>query len=174
MQNWEHVEFVMKRVNCVPKETNDTDFTRVRPYFLNGLAAFHRQLIVISHFSNPEIQSFFRTFGSSKSGQIRIKREWQEGTIMDVVAPVKQVFQAIPDSTLSHLQEEARFKYFVENVLSSIIAQKQSHTLIVAPSYFDYVRIRNELLKVEVIISLYIFLFVMKLRCFVGKRCFYM
>jgi len=149
MQNWEHVEYVMRHVNTLPKDINETDFNRVRPYFLNGLAEYHRQLIIISHFTNPEMQSFYRSFGRSRAGQVRIKKQWLSGTIGDVAVPIKQVFQLIPQPPASIHQEEYRFRYFVDNILPQLISEKLSHVLIVAPSYFDYIRIRNELLKLE-------------------------
>ena len=38
MQNWEHVQFVLDHTNRMPAATHpDTDFSRVRPYFLDGM-----------------------------------------------------------------------------------------------------------------------------------------
>lgn len=57
-----------------------------------------------------------------------------------------QVFQRIPaDSPAA--QHEARFQYFVDTVLPQMVRAKQSHTAIFIPSYFDYVRLRNHLMK---------------------------
>lgn len=34
MQNWEHVQFVMQRLDKIPTNTRDTDFSRVKPWYL--------------------------------------------------------------------------------------------------------------------------------------------
>ena len=36
MQNWTHVEYIFKHLNNIPELPRDTDFSRVRPYFLEG------------------------------------------------------------------------------------------------------------------------------------------
>jgi len=36
MQNWEHVQFVLSNLNELPKEAHDTDFSRVKPWYLDG------------------------------------------------------------------------------------------------------------------------------------------
>lgn len=151
MQNWEHVDFIIRHTNRLPKEHHeDTDYSRVRPYFLDGNGARHRQLMMTSHFNTPELQAFFREFGSSRSGQIRLKRNWQDGVISNVMVSVKQTFQLIPSVSSLQMEEDMRFDYFKENVLAQILRLRQSRTLIFAPSYLQYVRIRNELIRHEV------------------------
>lgn len=149
MQNWDHVEFLMTQINSFPKETRDTDYNRVKPYFLNGHAKYHRQLMMLTHFVNPELQLFSRKFACSRAGFVRAKRDW-DGVVSDVCVPVKQVFQKVPDSNVPGDQDNVRFRYFTEQVLRPLVKQNQSHTLIATANYFDYVRIRNELLKLQV------------------------
>jgi len=45
MQNYEHVARVVSLLNEMPKETRDTDFSRVRSYHLDGLGARLRQTV---------------------------------------------------------------------------------------------------------------------------------
>lgn len=149
MQNWDHVEFLMSQINSLPKETRDTDYNRVKPYFLNGHAKYHRQVMMLSHFNNPEFQLFCRKFASSRAGLVRVKRDW-DGVVSEVCVPAKQVFQKVSVANTPSDQENVRFRYFTEQILYPLVKQNQSHTLIVAANYFDYVRIRNELLKLEV------------------------
>lgn len=151
MQNWEHVDFILRHVNKLPKEVHDTDFSRVRHYFLDGKGHLHRQVMMTSHFNSPEFQAFFREFATSHAGQLRMKKDWGEGVVSSVVAPVKQIFQIIPGSSSSFEEmEEKRFQYFKDHVLAQISRTDQKRTLIVAPSYFHYIRIRNELMNQEV------------------------
>ena len=65
MQNWEHVEYIMQRTNKLAENDRGSDFSRIRPYFLDGKSVEHRQLIVTTQFNDPIIQSSFRTHGQS-------------------------------------------------------------------------------------------------------------
>eukprot|EP00598_Pedospumella_elongata_P007784 CAMPEP_0184985530 /NCGR_PEP_ID=MMETSP1098-20130426/14159_1 /TAXON_ID=89044 /ORGANISM="Spumella elongata, Strain CCAP 955/1" /LENGTH=846 /DNA_ID=CAMNT_0027509619 /DNA_START=67 /DNA_END=2607 /DNA_ORIENTATION=- len=147
MQNWDHLDFIMKYTNKLPTAAHDTDFSRVRQYFLEGQAAKHRQLMVTSHFNQPELQMFFREHAQSAAGSIRVKKHWGKGELVHVVDEVKQVFQLVPGVKSFDTQEDARFKYFKDSVLAPLLRLEQKHTLIVTPSYFSYVRVRNELMK---------------------------
>jgi U3 small nucleolar RNA-associated protein 25 len=149
MQNWEHVEYVLQHTNRLCESDRGTDFSRVRPYFLEGRAAQHRQLLLTTHFNEPAMQACFRAHAASLAGSLRLKRHWGEGCLPLVASRVKQVFQRVPCDSFA-AQEEDRFRYFVDQVLSQILRLQQSHTLIVAPSYLSFVRIRNELIHREV------------------------
>ena len=117
---------------------------------LEGQAARHRQLLVTSHFNQPDLQMFFREHAQSLAGSIRVKKHWGKGQLPNVIGEVKQVFQLVPGVRDFESQEDARFKYFKDNVLAPLVRLEQKHTLIVTPSYFSYVRVRNELLKQDV------------------------
>jgi hypothetical protein len=60
MQNWDHVEYILSQINRMPKVDRGTDFSRVRPYFLEGDAAAHRQLVVSSEYNAPGSYLFLR------------------------------------------------------------------------------------------------------------------
>jgi len=40
MQNWEHTQFVFSHLNQLPKESRDTDFSRIKPWYLDGQYVF--------------------------------------------------------------------------------------------------------------------------------------
>lgn len=44
-------------------------------------------------------------------------------------------------------QDDSRFEYFVGTVLPQVLRSNQAHTAVFVPSYFDYVRVRNHLMK---------------------------
>lgn len=211
MQNWEHVDFVLRHMNLLPKEQHaDTDFSRVRSYFLDGHGAEHRQLMMLSAFNTPELQACFREFAHCHRGHMRLKKDWElmsplamkmgiedtqdtndnnsnpllqksqgggDGSIDDVYVSAKQVFQHIPlpvqsssdqpshSSSTSVVEdaEERRFLYFKEQVLAPILRLKQARTMIVTPSYLDFVRVRNYLIEQEVTDTLLNNIFVLTL-----------
>jgi hypothetical protein len=60
-----------RRLSHLPEQNHGTDFSRVRPYFLEGgQAAAHRQLIVTTHFNKPALQASFRTDARSVSTKV--------------------------------------------------------------------------------------------------------
>jgi U3 small nucleolar RNA-associated protein 25 len=150
MQNWDHVNSVMGFLNQLPKKTSNTDFSRVRNYLLSGQAAHWRQLILISEFSDPHISSTFKRYAKSIEGQVKIRRKVpsDEASICNVLASVRQVFQRIPCDLFAS-QGDSRLKYFRESLLPQLLKAEQKHTLIYIPSYFDFVAVRNVLLKLK-------------------------
>jgi U3 small nucleolar RNA-associated protein 25 len=148
MQNWDHVNDVMNIVNQQPRNTNDTDFSRVRPYHLAGQSAYWRQMIVTSTLTDPLILSMFKHFAKSAQGLVKIRRRTPEedATIANVILATRQVFQRVTATSFS-TQSEDRLAYFTAKVLPQILRNQQKHTLIFIPSYFDFVALRSVLLK---------------------------
>ncbi|KAG5461459.1 MAG: hypothetical protein BJ554DRAFT_6342, partial [Olpidium bornovanus] len=150
MQNWQHVESIFDDMNQIPKEARDCDFSRVRGWYLDGRAAYLRQTLVFSGFRTPEINSLFNTRMKNVFGKVKTRRE-HEGSILDVVPRVKQVFTRIEPPSYAAL-DDFRFKHFTEKTLPALChsSLSQSHTLIFIPSYFDFVRVRNHFLAEEI------------------------
>lgn len=59
------------------------------------------------------------------------------------------MFQRVPCDSPA-FQDDARFEYFTGTVLPQLLRVKQSHTAVFIPSYFDYVRVRNHLVRNKV------------------------
>lgn len=60
-----------------------------------------------------------------------------------------QVFHRIPCLTLGD-QGDVRLQYTIKSVLPEVRRLKQTHTLFFVPSYFEFVRLRNHMVKAEV------------------------
>lgn len=154
MQNWDHLTHVFQHLNVMPKHNHDTDFSRVRPYFLDGRAQEHSQLIMTTKFNDPLIWNVFRKYGKSIVGHVRFKQDSGEtGCLGEVTSRVKQIFQVIPCSDPTQL-EAVRFDYFKKNILAPMLRLDQERTLIVTPSYISYIKVRNELIREEVGVNL--------------------
>jgi U3 small nucleolar RNA-associated protein 25 len=150
MQNWDHVEYIMKNTNLIPTNNYDVDFSRIRPYFLEGYAKNHRQLVMSSAFNDPSLQSLWRQYACSISGNVRFKQNWNEGCLHHVTSQIQQIFHRVTCNDM-FAHDDAKFNYFNDTVLTQLLRLQQSHTLIVTPSYLDYVRVRNKLIHAEVI-----------------------
>lgn len=151
MQNWDHANDVLGALNEEPKKNNDTDFSRVRRYMLEGQGAQWRQLIIATDFVDPYLLSSFKRFGKSIVGSVKMHRKTspEEAALANVLVPMKQVFQRIPVVAYDQ-QTDSRTQYFVKNILPEIQRHKQKHTMIYIPSYFDFVALRNIFLKREI------------------------
>ena len=149
MQNWDHVNGVLECLNQLPKKNNDTDFGRVRNYLLAGQAAHWRQLIVCSSLCDPHIVSTFKRHAKSIAGRLKLQRRTpvEDASLCNVLVRVKQVFQRIPCSSFVN-QGKDRLRFFEQRILPQI--QNQKHTMLFIPSYFDFVSVRNLLLKKEI------------------------
>ena len=148
MQNWDHVMGVMKAINQQPKKMNETDFSRVRQYFLSKKAENFRQLICLAPFNDANLIGTFKRHAKSFAGRLRVgsKVSVSSAAICDVNVKVKQVFQRIPCSSIAE-QGAAKVKYFAEKILPELLKLKQKHTLVYIPSYFEFCSVRNLLLK---------------------------
>lgn len=154
MQNWSHVEYIFQHCNQLPQNKShgtslSIDFTRIRPYFLDNLSKQHRQVIISSNFHDPIFNSMMRQECQSKAGIIKFKKNPFNGCLNSIVTQVKQIFNIIPITSFLN-EEQERFQYFTSNVLTPLLRLKQSHTLIVTPSYLHFVQVRNELIRREV------------------------
>lgn len=151
MQNWDHMGTIIERLNQQPKKSKGIDFSRVRNYLLSSQAVHRRQNIIVSRFIDPHLISTFNRYARSFAGKVKVRRKIpnDDASICDVLTKVRQIFQRVPcDSIVA--QGENKVKYFKDTILPELIRTKQKHTLIYIPSYFDFISVRNILLKNEI------------------------
>ncbi|KAG0749492.1 hypothetical protein G6F61_001043 [Rhizopus arrhizus] len=144
MQNWEHIDHIFQHLNLIPKETHGCDISRIKNWYLDGKAKYLRQTMLFADFLTPEFNALFNKHFKNVSGKLKIKRNYEEGSILDIIPQVQQTFTRIESQSLSTIHD-VRYKYFIEKTLPALrkSAIMQSHTLIFIPSYFDFVRVRN-------------------------------
>ncbi|KAF9050338.1 digestive organ expansion factor [Panaeolus papilionaceus] len=145
MQNWEHLKFVMSHMNKLPKESHDTDFSRIKPWYLDGYAAYLRQSILLSGYETPEIRHLYNNDLKNVAGKIRTEKLWQP---IAVPAGIKQDFVYF-DCTNPVDEPEKRFQHFTTQLLPAVMksAVQSTNTIVFIPSSFDFIRIQNHFRK---------------------------
>ncbi|KAJ3826010.1 digestive organ expansion factor [Lentinula raphanica] len=148
MQNWDHVKFVLDHLNKIPKESHDTDFSRTKPWYLDGHSEYLRQSILLSAYETPETRQLYNARLKNVAGKIRTEKRWSP---IEVPEGVDQNFVRFECSNPKD-EADKRFNYFTTQLLPTILksAVQSSNTVIFVPSYFDFVRVHNHFRKLTV------------------------
>lgn len=141
-QNWDHLLHVLDHLHLQPQSARNTDFSRVRPWCLNGWTRFYRQTLMFSSTELPEFRSLFNTRCANYRGKVRLVNPIENGAIKHVAVQIPQVFHRI-DVTSIQSSFDQRFEHFVSHILPQYKSASRAHCLVFVPSYFDFVRIRN-------------------------------
>ncbi|KAK4052574.1 rRNA-binding ribosome biosynthesis protein utp25 [Microbotryomycetes sp. JL221] len=145
MQNWEHVQFVMDRLNKIPQDAHGCDFSRVKPWYLDGRAAYLRQSVFLSAYETPEMRNMFSNSLLNVAGKLKADVTY-DGVLSRVPRGIKQVFTRFEVKDV-RAEDDARFEHFKTKTIPALLksAVSSSQTLIFVPSYFDFVRIKRYL-----------------------------
>ena len=109
------------------------------------------QTIVFSAYVDVDVSALLRRECYNTRGGMMLRGSYS-GTIARVVPTVRQVFVRISAPSLA-AADDARFAHFSQRVLPELVAGVSmesgsgsgpaARTMIVVPSYYDYVRLRN-------------------------------
>ncbi|KAJ8584268.1 DUF1253-domain-containing protein [Rhizopogon salebrosus TDB-379] len=141
MQNWEHVQHVLSNMNNLPKDSHDADFSRIKPWYLDGHSSYLRQSILLSPFEMPETRALFNNTFKNAAGKVRIEKVWPA---IQVPESIDQTF--IPFDCANPKDEpDKRFAYFTTQLLPRVLksAVQSANTVIFIPSSFDFIRVHN-------------------------------
>ena len=145
MQNWEHVDFVLKRLNLQPKEAHSCDFSRVRHWYLDGHAKFLRQTIALAAYNFPQLNNVYSAHMKNVAGKVQCQRD-HDGSMLDLGIQLKHTFSRY--TCKSHVDDiDERFKYFTATIIPWLTKQTKGGggqgVLIFLPSFADFLRVRN-------------------------------
>ncbi|KAI5969586.1 UTP25 [Candida margitis] len=146
MQNWDHVNTIMKYINKVPKDFHDADFSRIRMWSINDQAKLLRQTLVFCEYLTPSINNLVSSKSYNLSGKIKFKPiTTSDNSIMNSIGvKIKQIFQRFPSESPTN-DPDARFKFFINSILPNLLktTSYDDGIMIYIPSYFDYLRIKD-------------------------------
>ncbi|KAI0268848.1 digestive organ expansion factor [Gloeopeniophorella convolvens] len=128
MQNWEHTQFVFSHLNQLPKESHDTDFSRIKPWYLDGQAAYLRQTVMLSAYETPETRSLYNQALKNVAGKVRTARRWAPVQVPEGLEQNFIRFEcANPKDEL-----DKRFAHFTAHVLPPVLksAVQSANTVV--------------------------------------------
>ncbi|KAH9858485.1 digestive organ expansion factor [Lenzites betulinus] len=145
MQNWDHVQFIFSHLNQLPKESHDVDFSRIKPWYLDGHSAYLRQTVLMSAYETPETRALFNHSLKNIAGRIRTEKRWSP---VEVPEGIDQQF-VLFDSSNPKDEPEKRFQYFTTQLLPAILksAVQSANTVVFVPSSLDFIRVHNHFRK---------------------------
>lgn len=157
MQNWEHLLHCLQHLNMKPTKDRGTDFSRVKMWGLDGNGSKYRQNLVFSSLISPEINSLLSNHCTGHRGLVRVGPLQQKDVLSSILYPVRQVFSRMRDLKAEESPVEyittGRYDYFIQNILPRYQSDDMSGIVIVIPSYFDFVRVRNHLKREAIAFS---------------------
>ena len=155
-QNWEHLEFCMRHLNLIPRSLHDTDFSRVREWYLDDCAKFFRQTLLLSSYQSPDFNHFLNTYQrNALSGRLVSRTSSFTGfplthlssNLAATAGGVTQIWHRF-HSPLPATDPDSRFDFFTKSILHPYILSPRAPSqgiLIFIPTYFDFIRLRNHL-----------------------------
>lgn len=148
MQNWDTLKRAMGMLNKIPSNTRETDFSRVREWCLDGLMSKFRQTVIISRYRKSEFVALYRQL-TNHAGKVQlIETPLERGSMAASSLKIRQTFFKVPNVSSPADGLEKRVEFFFGRTFPVIQAFEESQVLLVVPSYFDFVRVRNRLIKI--------------------------
>ncbi|XP_033251811.1 digestive organ expansion factor homolog [Drosophila miranda] len=142
-QNWENLLHSLDHLHLQPQNLPDTNCQRVRTWCLSGASSFYRQTLFFSSHELPEFRAVVNSKCQNYQGKVRITNLVEYGDIRNVITPIQQVFRKINCTNVESTFDD-RFQHFAKHIMPQFRKSGFSHCMLYVPSYFDFVRIRNQ------------------------------
>lgn len=147
-QNVSHIFTILEHLNNIPKEQHDTDFSRIRMWYINDQARFFRQTMIFTKYVSPVANSIINGKCSNWCGRWKNHRiiNNEHSSINTLGLKIRQIFHKFDLVSGSIVDEpNYRFKFFTSVTIPNIVKTTgyEDGILIYIPDYTDYVRIRN-------------------------------
>lgn len=146
MQNWDHLYQVLDYMHLQPKKSHDIDYSRLRSWCVNGWTKYYRQTLIFSDIETPYINTLLNKKCFNYAGQVKVANALEPGSIRDVTIKIPQVFYRFDASDLCQAID-SRLDFFLKEILPRYTDPIYNHTLIYVPCYFDFVYLRNRMMK---------------------------
>lgn len=146
MQNWDHLYQVLDYMHLQPKQSRDIDYSRLRSWCMNGWSKYYRQTLIFSSIELPHVNTLMIKRCFNYAGKMKVANRVEPGSIRQVSVTVPQVFHRFEASDFVQAID-GRLNFFLKEVLPRYTDPIYNHTLIYVPCYFDFIYLRNRLMK---------------------------
>lgn len=146
MQNWDHLYQVLDYMHLQPQKSHDIDYSRLRSWCVNGWTKYYRQTLIFSSIETPFINTLLIKKCFNYAGQVKVANALEPGSIRDVTIKIPQVFYRFDASDLCQAID-SRLDFFLKEILPRYTDPIYNHTLIYVPCYFDFIYLRNRMMK---------------------------
>lgn len=149
-QNIMHISTIFQHINKIPEQQRDTDFSRIRMWYINEQAKYFRQTMVFTKYISPYANSILNGKCRNLAGRWKNHRKIlpENSSIGKLGLKVRQIFQRFDLAGGSALDEpDYRFKFFTSVIIPSIVKSTgyEDGILLYIPEYTDFIRVRNYL-----------------------------
>lgn len=142
MQSWDNLEILLQNLNKIPRDAHGCDFSRIRNWYLDDQARYLRQTLFFTEFTTPEMNHSFTKYSLNVAGKLRCRSKC-EGILKTLGIHIRQLLIRLSPKNYAQ-DSNQRFEHFTQAILPSIMKTPDPQgILIVVPSYFDFVRVRN-------------------------------
>ncbi|AQZ14355.1 UTP25 (YIL091C) [Zygosaccharomyces parabailii] len=149
-QNVSHLFTIFEHINKIPQGQHDTDFGRVRMWYINDQAKFLRQTLVFTKYITPTANFLINGKCRNMAGRWKNHRQIlpQQCSVSRLGIRIRQIFQRIDLGGATVADEpDYRFRFFTSVIVPSITKTTgyEDGILLYVPDYADFVRVRNYL-----------------------------
>ncbi|GMM53718.1 rRNA-binding ribosome biosynthesis protein [Maudiozyma humilis] len=147
-QNISHIYTILEHLNTIPKEQHDSDFSRIRMWYINDQARLFRQTMIFTKYVSPNSNAIINHKCLNWNGRWKNHRRItpEESSVGQLGVRVKQIFQRFNVVGGQVVEEpDYRFKHFTSVMIPSITKSTgyEDGILIYVPDYTDYLRLSN-------------------------------
>lgn len=146
MQNWDHLYQILNNMHLQPEKSHDIDYSRLRSWCVNGWNRYYRQTLIFSSIELPHVNTLLTRKCYNYAGKVKVANRIEPGLIHKVTVKIPQVFHRFEASDLVKAVD-SRLEFFLKEVLPRHMDPIYNHTLIYFPSYFDFIYVRNRMMK---------------------------
>jgi len=114
MQNFDHLEFVFKHLNSIPKKAREIDFSRVREIFLNDWGSHYRQTVICSSYPSNDLNVLFKRDCQNLKGKMKFQLSYSD-TVSKIIPNVRHLFRRFDVNSPAEI-DSSRFEFFTTQV----------------------------------------------------------
>lgn len=143
MQSWDHILHLMQHIHLQPVTTHGTDFSRIRPWAVDGHSRFYLQTLIFSSVVCPEHHSLLSKHCKNFAGQAKLLNTVISGSISQIMCHLPQVCLAYRIECkfpfMKHCIEKLRFCimdygnlisfFFYRSFISLLVRQLRKQTM---------------------------------------------